>query len=164
MFKQIRSRNDFNSIFNGWNQGVEKYFIDVEKYFNELYDVLDINQPSHSQAYPPYNMYSEDGTTIIELAIAGFPKEEIDVTIQKYYSCQKLRVFSKKDKKEPGVEVTPSNYLHHGIAKRIFDRTFIIYDESVVENVVLSNGILTVKIKKIIKDKIDQEVKHIEVQ
>ena len=153
MFKQIRSRNDFNSIFNGWNQGVEKYFIDVEKYFNELYDVLDINQPSHSQAYPPYNMYSEDGTTIIELAIAGFPKEEIDVTIQKYYSCQKLRVFSKKDKKE-----------HHGIAKRIFDRTFIIYDESVVENVVLSNGILTVKIKKIIKDKIDQEVKHIEVQ
>ena len=153
-------RREFPNFLAEWNKGLDKYFIGVEKFFDEFYELIDVQQGS--TAYPPYNMYKDEDGSIIEIALAGFKKENIRVTIEKYYGCQKLKVLSQRIPSEKEA-LAEANYLHRGIAQRLFERTFIIYEDSEIESVKLSEGILKIKVKKIPKD-VDSEVKVIEVQ
>ena len=96
-------------------------------------------------SYPPYNIRREgDEKYFIELAIAGFNEDDLEVSLQN----QVLNIRSKKESdQEP-----EDNYVHRGIAKRQFEREFTLSDDIVVKGCDLTNGMLTIELERIIPE------------
>jgi len=87
-------------------------------------------------AYPPYNIEKtgEDAYRLT-MAVAGFARDEIDLTVQE----NALTVTGKAKNGENG-----GRYLHHGIARRAFERRFSLADHIKVTGASLDNGMLHV--------------------
>jgi molecular chaperone IbpA len=108
--------------------------------------------------YPPYNIikYSNKDYSI-ELAVAGFSQEEIDVNVEDRY----LVITGKKpEQSNEGFRI-----LHQGLAKRSFFQKFLLEKEIEVKSAELQDGILTIKLEKFIPEakqpkKIAIEHKH----
>ena len=79
----------------------------------------------------------------LEIALAGFKKEEVDV----YTEYGKVFVEGKKETKE-----TESEYVHKGLAQRSFNRAWQLSDDVKVRDVEFKDGLLTVKLGKIIPE------------
>ena len=100
-------------------------------------------------SYPPYNIRkTDDFNYIIELALAGFDKKDIEVT----YADNTLTIKSNYDytttkNKEKAKELT-----HKGISQRAFTRSFCLADDVVVNGAELVNGMLTIQLEKIVPE------------
>jgi len=110
---------------------------------------ITIDKPE-SPTYPPYNIRKiDDLKSSIEMALAGFSKEDIDVK----YSNNTLTIKSIKqnDPKNQKVEnIDP--FLYRGISRRSFIRSFALADDVVVNKPKLENGILSVELEKIVPE------------
>lgn len=116
--------------------------------FDRLLSTLDeaLNIPEKVlTSYPPYNIakISED-RYVIELAVAGFKREEIDITLED----NKLTVQGNAKKDEDGSKT----YYHRGIALRNFTRVFTLADTVVVNSADLVDGMLVVELQNIIPE------------
>jgi molecular chaperone IbpA len=87
-------------------------------------------------SYPPYNIekVSEDAYRI-QMAVAGFSKEELDITVQ-----ENSLVITGRAKEEAGERT----YLHRGIAKRAFERRFQLADTIKVTSASVQDGLLNI--------------------
>lgn len=106
-----------------------------------------------ASSFPPVNIIKTDEYNfVIELAIAGYKKDEIDITTER----NSLKVSGKKD-------VTDTrNYLTQGIAGRRFSRQFVLSDTVVVRDADLQDGILTIKLENVIPD--EKKPRKIEIK
>lgn len=116
--------------------------------FDRLLSTLDeaLNIPEKVlTSYPPYNIakISED-KYVIELAVAGFKREEIDITLED----SKLTIQGNAKKDEDGSKT----YYHRGIALRNFTRVFTLADTVVVNSADLVDGMLVVELQNIIPE------------
>lgn len=94
--------------------------------------------------YPPYNLIKHDSSNFtIEIALAGFKNDEIEV----YTEQSILRVISKVSKEE-----TEKKYLHQGLSKRNFTRSWQLSDDVRVHGVIFEDGLLTISLERIIPD------------
>lgn len=109
------------------------------------FDELDtLFEGKKTPTYPPYNIYKiNDDLYHITLAVAGFLKSELDVTVE----GNKLTVTGKKQD-----DVVKVEYLHQGLAYRDFKNTFTLADTIQVEDVHLENGMLTIELKNVIPE------------
>jgi molecular chaperone IbpA len=97
--------------------------------------------------YPPYNIRKLNDTDyIIELAVAGFGKKDIEVK-----SVENTLTIKSVDKKQEVLEKDES-VIHQGISKRSFTRSFTVADDVVVKGATLKDGLLSVDLEKIIPD------------
>lgn len=109
-----------------------------------LDDLLRINS-AQTQNYPPYNIIKEtDDRFIIELAIAGFTKGEIDVQLDN----NTLIINGIKNRKGSD----KIEYHHHGISNRDFVRTFPLAEYVEVESASIRDGILSICLERIIPE------------
>jgi len=138
------------SIFNQ----LRPFTVGYDNIFDRFENMFD-NEHFFDQGgnYPPYNIVKTgDYTYDIELALAGFSKDDIDVN----YADSKVTIKSiHKDEKadSDNVEVIePKGYTHRGISKRQFERTFSIADDVEVLGAELKDGLLKVSLEKIIPD------------
>ena len=93
--------------------------------------------------YPPYNLVKDNETEFhLELALAGYKKEDIEVTTE----YNKLVIEAKK------VDDKEHQYVHHGLAKRAFTRTWTLSDDVVVGDVSFVDGLLTIKLNRVIPE------------
>ena len=93
-----------------------------------------------SDAYPPYNIEKTgDGAYRIQMALAGFTRDEIDVTVQ---DNMLIIVGRTAEAGEDGKR----EFLHRGIAKRAFERRFQLADTIKVTNAGYENGLLNVEL------------------
>ena len=93
--------------------------------------------------YPPYNLVKETDTRYrLELAIAGFSKEDVEVTTE----SNKLTVEGKQK------DADTAEYVYRGLASRDFTRTWTLSDDVEVNEVDFTNGLLTVRLNKIVPD------------
>jgi molecular chaperone IbpA len=93
---------------------------------------------SAALAYPPYNIEKTGEETYrVTMAVAGFSRDEIDITVEK-----NSLVISGKAQKED--EETQGRYLHRGIARRAFERRFSLADHIKVTGASMDNGLLHV--------------------
>ena len=93
--------------------------------------------------YPPYNLVKETDTRCrLELAIAGFSKDDVEVTTE----SNKLTVEGKQK------DADTAEYVYRGLASRDFTRTWTLSDDVEVNEVDFTNGLLTVRLNKIIPD------------
>ena len=103
--------------------------------FDELLDAA--LRADQSNGYPPYDIIREsDGRYRIVMAMAGFARSDLDITVQE----NELRIRGNL-KTEQDSERT---WLHRGIARRAFERTFKLADHVEVEAAGLEDGLLTV--------------------
>lgn len=118
---------DFDKLFVG--------FDDQFAHLAKLHTDLTKNIPN----YPPYNIKKTgDNTYTIELAVAGFGKQDIDIEIDG--DVLTIKGSNELDK---------DNYIHRGIANRDFTRSFILNDEVKVRNANLLNGMLKIILERI---------------
>ncbi len=105
--------------------------------FDRLFDLLETNARSASaENYPPFNLERvADDRYRITLAVAGFTRDEIDITAQQNL----LLVTGRKDEKAGS-----PNFLHIGIANRSFERRFELADFVFVEDARLNDGLLVI--------------------
>lgn len=91
-------------------------------------------------AYPPYNVarLSEDSYRI-ELAVAGFTSEDIDIETHE-------GVLTVAGGQTPAAENDAVEYLHRGIAERGFERRFQLADHVRVSSAELTNGLLIINL------------------
>ena len=109
-------------------------------------DYLDrfFNAPMQTSNYPPYNLVQlNNHESKLEIALAGFKKDELKV----YTEFGKLHVQGKKEESEDA-----GTFRHKGLANRSFDRIWTISDDTEVREVEFSDGLLVVRLGKIVPD------------
>jgi molecular chaperone IbpA len=110
--------------------------------FDRVLDRMHQQTPGQSN-YPPYNIVKvDDDNYHIEIAVAGFGRDELDVEL-------KEGVLSVEGKKEDKDE---TKYLHKGISARHFRRTFTLSDTIVVRGADFVDGILTIELENVIPE------------
>lgn len=104
--------------------------------FDRLFDLLETSaRNASSDNYPPFNLERvADDRYRITLAVAGFSRDEIEITAQQNL----LLVTGRKDEK------ANTNFLHVGIANRSFERRFELADFVLVEEARLHDGLLVI--------------------
>ena len=131
------SDDPFFSKFCSWTVGHEQLFRDMLKMKNQV-------GGSIYNAYPPHNLLEEgNGKYTIELATAGFTKEELEVKTEH----SKLTISGKKAEEEDDEKI-----VHKGIAKRPFSKSFTLAEDVVVDDVSFKDGLLTIKLQKVIPE------------
>lgn len=116
---------------------------------DELFDTLSrsVNAGTNSN-YPPYNIIRHDENKYsVEIAVAGFKEDEIDITVHEGY----LTVEGQQKSKIADAE-NPAVYLHHGISKRDFRKTWPLGNHVEVTGANFADGILTVNLERIIPE------------
>ena len=108
--------------------------------------------------FPPYNIVKTgENTYDVELALAGFNKNDIEVV----YKENNLTVTSKKQ--DNAEEIDPDgNMIHRGISKRMFSRSFTISNDVEVKGAELKDGLLKVSLERIIPE--HKKAKTIEIK
>ena len=122
-----------------------KYLMEIKRNsigMDEWFKRLDTAYETHTN-YPPYNLVKESSVDFrLEIALAGYKKEDIEVTTE----WNKLFVDVKK------VSDTDDEYLHQGLAKRAFTRTWTLSDDVEICDTAFVDGLLTIKIKRVIPE------------
>jgi molecular chaperone IbpA len=113
--------------------------------FNDIFDEFEktANQLAKAATFPPYNIRQvSDSKYVIEMAVAGFAKTDIELTLE----GNKLVVTGKAQDEE-----APETFLHKGIANRGFSREFTLADKVEIENAELANGMLKIGLANMVK-------------
>jgi molecular chaperone IbpA len=123
--------------------------------FDSLFDQLNrtfANSKTDGN-YPPHNVVKLDDTHyVIEVAVAGFAEDEIDVELKENI----LTVRGEQEKTDKEVE-----YLHKGISARNFVRTFPLAEHIEVRGATVKNGILAVALEQVLPE--EQKAKKIAI-
>ena len=131
------------TIFGDTFKDFDKFFVGFDEQFTKmqkLHDDITKNIPN----YPPYNIKKVDDTHyVIEMAVAGFGQNEIDIEIDGGKLVVKGNVQS-TDEEE--------NFLFKGIAARAFTRTFALNDQVEVKDAELFNGMLKIALERLIPE------------
>ena len=118
------------------------YAVGFDRVFDRLWDHA--HNMHTSTGFPPYNIVKESNVKWrIELALAGWSRDDIEVTTE----SNVLIIKSKSAKEENSEE-----YMHRGVASRTFARGFNLSDDVEVGEVKFVNGMLIVDLKRIIPD------------
>jgi molecular chaperone IbpA len=130
------------SLIPSWDH-LNSFFVGFDGLWNEAskyHDQWTKNVPN----YPPFNVKKiDENRYVIELAVAGFCKSDIEVEIAE----DRLIISGKSHSDE-----SEYPYLHKGISARAFTRTFKISDTIEVKDAGLFNGILKIVLERIIPE------------
>lgn len=117
--------------------GFDRIFNDIERRFAN----------STQNNYPPFNILQHDENSYeIEIAVAGFNREDIRIEVDQ----DTLTISGQRSKEE----VEHSKYIHEGLAARDFERVFALADHMEVGEAEMTNGILRVKITRVIPEEL----------
>jgi len=119
---------------------------DVFLGFDSLFDTLNrMEAASNKQSYPPYNVVKKDDNHyLIEIAVAGFNSEDIDLTLEK--GVLTVEGSKKKDKEDETI------YIHQGISARSFKRSFTLAETIKVVGADVVNGLLYIGLENVIPE------------
>ena len=125
------------------SKDLDKFFVGYDKVFNDLqkfHETATKNIPN----YPPYNVKkTADNTYVIEMAVAGFGKSDIEIEVE----GDKLVIKGNASQDE-----ADTNTLYQGLAFRPFTRMFTLNDQVEIENAELVNGLLKITLERLIPE------------
>ena len=130
------------SIFNQ----LRPVTVGFDNVFDHFERMFDDDFSFQAPTFPFYNIVKQGKNKYdIELALAGYSKDDIDVSLE---DC----VLSIKSKKEDKEESKDGEILHKGIAKRYFSKSFTIADDVEVKGAELKDGLLKVSLERIVPE------------
>jgi molecular chaperone IbpA len=107
--------------------------------FERVFDLLEAASAQPADNWPPFDTVKlDDDTYRITMAVAGFRRDELDISLQ-----SNLLVVSGEHKTE-----NKGEYLHRGIANRPFVRRFELAEHVQVASAQLADGLLTIMLKR----------------
>jgi molecular chaperone IbpA len=123
----VLSINDLFPQFNRWAIG-----------FDPLFDTFrTVASTAKTSGYPPYNIYKNEDQWVLELAVAGFSKEDIKISVKELT----LTV-------EGELEPSENQPIHKGIATRDFTQDFALAEHVVVKGAELKDGLLRITLEQ----------------
>ena len=131
------STKDIDKIFDA----VNRYSVGYDDLFDRFH-AYGTGTPKGQ--YPPYNIVKDSADKWrLELALAGWSKEDIEVSTEQNVILIKSKDQEKKDSTE---------YVHQGVAQRSFARGFNLSDDVEIGEVTFVNGMLTIELQKVIPE------------
>ena len=128
------------SMFNNFNQ-LTPYAVGFDRVFDQLNTYAANN--ATSTGFPPYNIRKGgDYTYAIEMALAGFSKDDIEIEVAE--GLLTVRSIKESDEND--------NPQYRGISYRKFNRKFTLADDIVVNDASLENGMLEITLERIVPD------------
>jgi molecular chaperone IbpA len=122
-----------------------KLSVGLDEFFDELARMSAVSQPDSN--YPPYNIIKyNDDTFAIELAVAGFDLDDIDIDLEGNHL-----IVSGTHKVRDTLEI---NYIHRGISARNFEKTITLGNYIQVNGATMKNGMLTISLVRIVPDEL----------
>ena len=109
--------------------------------FDRLFDMLENSSLGQTQEnYPPFDLIRKgENDYCIQLAVAGFKPDEIDITAQQNVLLVSGRKSDETDEKG-------ENFIYRGIANRSFERRFALADHIQVKGADLKDGLLSIEL------------------
>ena len=133
-------KTQYTNIFD-----FDRGFIGFEDVFKRLENRA-TTLPKSMLGYPPYNIRKvDDNGYVIELAVAGFCKYDLEVILED--SVLKITGNAKSQIGWPS-----DDFLFKGIAERPFTRSFTLADTVEIKSADLVNGMLRIWLKNIIPE------------
>ena len=130
-----------NTIFDTVWRDISPFAVGFDKTFDAL--SIMANSKSQSVNYPPYNIRKvSDEQYTIELAVAGFDEQDIDLEVE----GETLTIRGENPKE------ASEGLLHQGLAARSFVRKFVLSDDMEVKGAALSNGLLYIGMQRYIPE------------
>jgi len=102
-----------------------------------------LNDDAKPSTFPPHNIIKDENRYVVELAIAGFKRDEIEISVE-----DNLLTIKGEQKETP----TVGEYLHRGIGTRSFTKTIKLSDTVIVRGAELIDGILRVGLENVIPE------------
>ena len=128
------------SLLDNFNQ-LTPYAVGFDRMFDNLSRYVDNN--ATSTGFPPYNIRKEgDYNYVIEMALAGFGKKDIEVEV----ADGTLSIRSVKENNED------DSTVYRGISSRRFERKFTMADDIVVNDAKLENGMLLIDLERVVPE------------
>ena len=128
------------SLLDNFNQ-ITPYAVGFDRIFDNLSRYVDNN--ATSTGFPPYNIRKEgDYNYVIEMALAGFGKKDIEVEV----ADGTLSVRSVKENSED------DSTVYRGISYRKFERKFTMADDIIVNGAKLENGMLSLELERVVPE------------
>ncbi|MDC2968752.1 Hsp20 family protein [Candidatus Pelagibacter sp.] len=132
------------SIFNS----LRPFSIGFDDMFDQFENMLGNGGLSMQSNYPPYNIRrTGQDKYSIEVALAGFSKNDVEVEFEDNLLTVRTRQVDKSDNKNDDGEI-----IHKGISQRHFARSFTIADDVKVNGAQLKDGLLTIACERIIPE------------
>jgi molecular chaperone IbpA len=122
----------------------DPFLVGFDRIFDRVHTLNQIQQKQPN--YPPYNIVKTgENRYEVEIAIAGFSRDEIDITVEDGI----MKVEGKKNEIAKGDHY---DYIHKGIAERDFVRTFTLADTVEVRGADMDSGILSIILENVIPE------------
>ena len=114
--------------------------------FDRIFNNIESRAVNNNNNYPPHNVIKyDDNNYEIEIAVAGFDKDEITVTVDQ----DELIVVGQSNTPNESVN---KEYIHRGLAARDFTRSFTLPQYMEVGEVTLTKGVLSVKLTIVVPE------------
>jgi molecular chaperone IbpA len=127
---------NFPSLFN------DQFFLGFHDQIARWNALATMKKPA---SFPPYNIIKiDEDNYIVELAVAGYGKEDIDITVE----TDLLTVKSNKTSK------TKEDFVHQGIAERSWEQQFVLGEWMSIKEAALKDGLLTIKVEREIPEEL----------
>ena len=119
--------------------------------FDPLFNTFkEVSSTAKTAGYPPYNIYKNEDSYVLELAVAGFAKEDITISVKELT----LTV-------EGELEASGEEAIHKGIASRDFKQDFVLAEYVVVKSAELKDGLLRITLEQELPE--EKKAKIIEI-
>lgn len=127
-----------------------KFFVGSDKFAERIAETVNyISNTAANSTYPPFNLKkTDDNVYVIELAVAGFGKQDIEMTLEE----NKLIVKGSTTIDTLVEDGVNQSFLHKGISDRPFTRSFTLADNVVVNNAQMMNGLLKIWLEHVIPE------------
>ena len=147
-------KNDFYGMVDFRDPIFSSLFVGFDNLFDSI---SQMSQGSKSlPSYPPYNVLQDGDDYVIEIALAGIAKKDLNVELQE--NTLSISYDSSNDIVNDVIE--ENKVLHKGIAQRSFKRQFTLSEDIVVEGANFKDGMLNIFLKK----EIPEEKKPIKIK
>jgi molecular chaperone IbpA len=142
MTRLTKEKQMVNRTLSIWND-LRPYAVGFDSLFDHFNNTLEYTVKQQT-SYPPYNINKIDDLNYqVEMALAGFGKDDIEI---KYADNQlTIKSVDSDDKDEKDV-------IHRGISKRKFSRSFTLAEDIKVNGAELKDGMLLVELEKIVPE------------
>ena len=131
------------SIFNS----LRPFSIGFDDMFDQFENMLGNGGLTMQSNYPPYNIRKTGKDNYsIEVALAGFNKNDVEVEFEDNLLTVRTKQISKSENNSDG------EILHKGISQRQFARSFTIADDVKVNDAELKDGLLTISCERIVPE------------
>jgi len=140
-----------NSLITN-NEKLMRDFFSQSIGLDSLFDRL-VSFKQIKPSFPPYNIIREGNKTFVEMALAGYCKDDIEVVVEDGVLSVKGTGYSERK---------GDSEVHRGIASRTFTRSFSLGEHVEVNSAELKDGMLTVELEEVLPP--EKQPKTIEIK